>query len=149
MGRVEGDGVERHSINQDVNGWNLCCVIDMCDMFQHTISLYQKLGGWDLSRVTNKMCTFKGIMVLMATLQKTNNVSSLFDGGYRNMPRKKHRQVFAGEFVWQSRVPVQRTCGQQLQGSRCHQAQQRGGAMACDVIFDMEDNTVPTPNSFR
>ena len=59
------------------------------------------LSGWDVSKVTNMQEMFRDETALITTLQKILNVSSFFEGIYRDMPREKRRQAFAGAFAWQ------------------------------------------------
>ena len=137
------------SFNQDLSGWNVTRVKVLSNMFNVATVFNQDLSGWDVSNVIgNIRDMFHDTITLEATLQRTLNVSSFFEGVYRDMPREERRQVFAVAFSWKRRIAFMLFLvnhGYLYSASAPSNykdpdaANPIGEVVPCDMIFDVED----------
>ena len=136
------------SFNQDLSGWDVSRVTDMNLMFHGATLFNQDLSGWDVSSITHRWGMFDGANSLTTTLQREREVSSFFEGVYRDMPREERQRAFAGLFPWQRRIAFLLFLvnhGYLYSASAPSNYNGPGAAkpssevVPCDAIFDVED----------
>jgi surface protein len=135
------------AFNQPLSAWNVSNVTHMSFMFSGAVAFNQDLSAWNVSNVTHMSGMFDGATCLVKSLQSAMQVSSFFDGPYREMSSEQRHQVFSMAFKWSRRRAFMLFLVNHGYLHSAHVACNYERQLAklqiemvpCDMIFDVED----------
>ena len=123
----------------DISRWNVSNVEDMGCMFYGASSFSGDVSGWEVSNVYDMSEMFHATTALSSVFVEMQ-VSSFFEGRYRDMPPELRRQAFSPLFHWRRRKAFMLFLVGQGYLHSAHVSINNGHQRApCDSIFNVYD----------
>jgi hypothetical protein len=127
------------SFSGHLSAWNVSNVINMANMFHGASSFSGDISGWDVANMTSVNKMFYATTALSSVFVEMQ-VSSFFEGRYRDMHPELRRQAFSPVFHWRRRKAFMLFLVGQGYLHSAHVSINNGHQGApCDSIFNVYD----------